>query len=124
MPQVPGPPVLGKFVAQFTHRMAVLLWVGAGIAIFAGLPQLVTEALQNLLPRWARVRRGGVEIRIPAEEFVCGDILLLGEGEQISADARLIWGVDFRVGPGAQGAPRPNSAGPGASPGRRPLPRG
>ncbi|MBT9584607.1 cation-transporting P-type ATPase [bacterium] len=121
LPKVPGPPVLGKFVAQFTHRMAILLWVAALIAGFAGLPQLAvaiaavnvinglfsfwqefraqkaTEALQRLLPRWARVRREGVELRIPAEELVCGDILLLGEGEHISADARLIWGVDFRI---------------------------
>ena len=121
LPKVPGPPVLGKFVAQFTHRMAILLWVAALIAGFAGLPQLAvaiaavniinglfsfwqefraqkaTEALQRLLPRWARVRRDGVELRIPAEELVCGDILLLGEGEHISADARLIWGVDFRI---------------------------
>jgi magnesium-transporting ATPase (P-type) len=121
LPQVPGPPILGKFVAQFTHRMALLLWIGALIAGLAALPQLAvaiaavnlingvfsfwqefraqkaTEALRKLLPRWARVRRQGMEVRIPAEQLVPGDILLLSEGEHISADARLIWGVDFRV---------------------------
>lgn len=121
LPQVPGPPLLRKLAAQFTHLMALLLWGAAGLAWLAELPQLAvaivgvnllnglfsfwqefrarraTEALRSLLPRWARVRRQGRDLRVPAEDVVPGDLLLLSEGDQVCADARLLWGVDLRV---------------------------
>jgi potassium/sodium efflux P-type ATPase len=121
LPRVKGPPVWRRLAAQFTHTMAVLLWCGAVIAALAGMPPLAwaiglvnvingvfsfwqehraqqaTEALKRMLPQWARVRRQGQELRIPAEELVPGDLLLLTEGERISADARLLWEVDLKV---------------------------
>lgn len=121
LPAVSGPPLAQRFLVQFTHRMALLLWTGAILAAATHLPELAiaialvnlingcfsfwqefraqkaTQALRKLLPRWARVRRQGQEERIPAEELVVGDILLLGEGEHISADCRLLWSVDFLV---------------------------
>jgi magnesium-transporting ATPase (P-type) len=36
------------------------------------------------------VLRSGVERRIVAEELVPGDVMLLAEGDRISADARLV----------------------------------
>lgn len=121
LPKVKGQPVWRKLTAQFTHTMAILLWCGAGIAALAGMPPLAwaigtvnvingvfsfwqeyraqkaTEALKRMLPQWARVRRQGQEVRVPADDLVPGDILLLAEGERISADARLLWEVDLKV---------------------------
>ena len=48
-----------------------------------------TEALQELLPPHARVRRDAVEMEIPAALLVPGDVVLLAEGDRLSADARL-----------------------------------
>ncbi len=56
-----------------------------------------TEALKKMLPDYTRVIRDGEEQRILAAELVPGDIILLAEGERISADARLIDDNDLRV---------------------------
>ncbi|MBE0599461.1 MAG: cation-transporting P-type ATPase, partial [Desulfuromonadales bacterium] len=109
-----GRPVVLKFIANFTHLMAVLLWIGGIVALLAELPQLALaiwtvilingifsfwqeykaeramDALQRLLPVHARVLRDGREERIDAGELVPGDILLLAPGDPISADGRLI----------------------------------
>ena len=101
--------------------MAVLLWVGGFIGFIAGMPELgvaiwivnlingvfsfwqeyqaekATEALRRLLPRYARVRRDGGEQRVRAEELVPGDVILLTEGDHISADGRLVQEADLRV---------------------------
>jgi potassium/sodium efflux P-type ATPase len=116
-----GKPLIWKFLSNFTHLMAILLW-GAGIVGFiAQLPQLgiaiwmvnvingvfsfwqefragkATEALRKMLPDYARVLRDGEEQRILAEELVPGDIILLSEGDRISADARLVDDNNLRV---------------------------
>ncbi|MDF2870798.1 MAG: cation-transporting P-type ATPase [Anaerocolumna sp.] len=109
------------FLENFTHLMAILLWIGGAVALFAGMPQLAiaiwlvnvingvfsfmqehragkaTEALKNMLPSYARVIREGQEIKILAEDLVIGDIILLEEGDKISADARLIACSDLQV---------------------------
>ncbi|MFT4007914.1 MAG: HAD-IC family P-type ATPase, partial [Lacrimispora sp.] len=109
------------FLGNFTHLMAILLWIGGAVAFFAGMPQLgiaiwlvnvingifsfmqeyragkATEALKNMLPSYARVIRDGQEIKILAEDLVIGDIMLLEEGDKISADARLIKCSDLQV---------------------------
>jgi calcium-translocating P-type ATPase len=51
-----------------------------------------TEALRELLPVTARVRRDGTELDVPAAELVPGDVVLLEEGDRFSADARLTAG--------------------------------
>jgi magnesium-transporting ATPase (P-type) len=116
-----GKPLHQKLLAHFVHLMALLLWVGGLIAFVAGLPQLgvaiwlvvlingafsfwqehkaekATEALRRLLPAYARVLRDSSEQRIGAEELVPGDLMLLAEGDHISADARLIDEAGLRV---------------------------
>ena len=47
-------------------------------------------SLQRLLKIKARVRRGGKETDIPAEEVVPGDIVLLESGNKVPADLRLV----------------------------------
>ncbi len=117
----PPSQLLRRFVSNFTHLMSVLLWVGGGVALLARLPQLAvaiwlvnivnglfsfwqehraqqaTAALQNLLPTFASVLREGLPTRIPAEQLVIGDVLLLEEGDRISADARLVSHVGLRI---------------------------
>jgi len=115
------PPLFRRLLANFTHLMASLLWVAGGMAFVAGMPQLgaavwlvvllngafsfwqeykaerATEALRKLLPVYVRVLRDGQEERIAAEELVPGDIMLLAEGDAISADGRLIQAFELRV---------------------------
>lgn len=114
-------PLVLKFLANFTHLMALLLWTGGAVALAAQMPQLglaiwmvnvingafsfwqeykaekATEALRRLLPTFARVLRGGQEQRVPAHVLVPGDALLLGEGEHISADGRVVEAAELRV---------------------------
>ncbi len=118
--EIKGKPLIVKFLSNFTHLMAILLWVGGAAAILAQMPQLAiavwmvnvingafsfwqefraekaTEALRKLIPAYARVLREGVEQRILAEELVPGDIILLGEGDSISADCRLVAQAELR----------------------------
>ena len=119
--EVKGKPLWIKFLANFTHLLAILLWVGGIVALVAGMPQLAvaiwlvnvingafsfgqeykaekaTEALKKLLPLYARVLREGQEERILAEELVPGDVILLEEGDRVSADARLIEESEIRI---------------------------
>jgi magnesium-transporting ATPase (P-type) len=109
------------FLSNFTHLMAVLLWVGGAVAFFADMPELAiaiwlvnvingvfsfwqehraskaTEALKNMLPSYVRVIRDGQEQKILAEDLVIGDLILLEEGDKISADARLVECSDLQV---------------------------
>jgi len=48
------------------------------------------EALKKFLPPIAEVRRNNQIDRIPAEEIVPGDVVILSEGDKIPADARII----------------------------------
>ncbi|EHI74680.1 cation-transporting P-type ATPase PacL [Streptococcus criceti] len=110
-----------KFLKNFTSLMAILLWVGGLVAILSGTFELgiaiwlvnvingvfsfiqenraqkATEALKNMLPSYARVVRDGIEQKILAEDLVPGDILLIEEGDKISADARIILSTDLQV---------------------------
>jgi calcium-translocating P-type ATPase len=51
------------------------------------------EALRNYLPQQAAVRRDNRRLTIDATEIVPGDVLLVQEGDRISADARLTAGA-------------------------------
>ena len=107
---------LRDLARQFTHPLALLLWAAAALAWIAGIiavaiaivvvifvnaifafvqelqAERAVEALAAYLPSEARVIRDGEELRIPTTELVPGDVLLIEEGERISADARLLQG--------------------------------
>jgi P-type Ca2+ transporter type 2C len=55
------------------------------------------EKLRRLLPTYAHVVRDNVEVHLPADEIVPGDILILAEGDNIAADARVIEEYGLRV---------------------------
>ncbi|MGL4662080.1 MAG: cation-translocating P-type ATPase [Culicoidibacterales bacterium] len=116
-----GEPLWRIFLKNFTSLMAFLLWIGGFIAFFSGTPELgiaiwmvniinglfsffqerkagkAMDALKQLLPSYARVIRDGKEQKILSEELVPGDIMLIEEGDRISADARLIMTTDLQV---------------------------
>jgi len=56
---------------------------------------LAVRALESRLTRTARVMRGTEVQRIPAEQVVPGDLLVLGVGDILVADARLVESVDL-----------------------------
>lgn len=119
--EVKGKPLILKFFANFTHLMAILLWIGGIVGFIARMPQLgiaiwmvnvingvfsfwqeyraekATEALRSLIPFYARVIRDGKDERILASELVPGDVILLSEGDRISADGRLVESAELRV---------------------------
>jgi Ca2+-transporting ATPase len=119
--EVKGKPLWVRFLANFTHLMAILLWIGGTVAFIAHTPQLgiavwlvniingafsfwqeyraerATEALRRLLPSYVRVLRDGEEQLVLAEELVPGDVILLAEGDRISADCRLVHEAELRL---------------------------
>ena len=54
-------------------------------------------ALQRMSAATSSVVRNGVEQRIPAEDVVPGDVLVLSEGDAVSADGRLVEAAAFTV---------------------------
>lgn len=119
--EVKGTPLVFKFLSNFYHLFAVLLWVAAILAFIGGLPELgfaviavivinaifsfwqefkaekATEALKKLLPSYSKVLRDSLVKQVLAEELVPGDIIVLEEGDNISADARLVQDFEMRT---------------------------
>ncbi|MDH5669629.1 MAG: cation-transporting P-type ATPase [Nitrospira sp.] len=106
---------------HFTHFLAMLLWIAAGLsftanamrpgegmatvgwailcviiinAAFAFLQEYKAErafhALRRLLPEKAWILRDRQTVEVARRDIVPGDVLILEEGEQVPADARLI----------------------------------
>jgi P-type Ca2+ transporter type 2C len=55
-----------------------------------GKAESAMNALKSMMKATGRVRRGGVEAEIPAEQLVVGDLVLLAAGDQVPADGRII----------------------------------
>lgn len=55
------------------------------------------EALRNMSAPTARVLRQGEDSIIPAAELVIGDVVLLGDGDMVPADLRLIDSANLKV---------------------------
>lgn len=117
----PREPGWRKFLGHSTYPMALLLWAAGGLSMASGditlgviiwivvlvnagfsyvreyRAEQAIAALRQLLPGYARVVRSGSEVRIPSSEIVPGDILILAEGDNIPADARVIEEYGIRV---------------------------
>lgn len=106
---------------QFTHFMALLLWVAGSLAFVVNMPELgwatwsvvfinalfsfwqeyradkALAALAAMLPRKVKVFRNGVLEQVDSEDIVVGDVLVVEAGDHISADARLIEAENLMV---------------------------
>jgi calcium-translocating P-type ATPase len=106
-----------EFTRQLTHPLALLLWAAAALAWIAGIvavaiailvviivnalfaffqelqAERAVEALQEYMPPHATVLRDGSPETVDASLIVPGDVLVIAEGDRISADARLLWGT-------------------------------
>ena len=109
-----GPSKLKAFFKNFSSLMSLLLWLAGGIAFVAQMHELgvaiwlvniinglfsfwqqqraqaATDALQKMLPSYAKVLRDGNPLKLTTEELVPGDIVLLNSGDNIPADGRLL----------------------------------
>ena len=108
-------------LAQFTDIMVIILIVAAFISAILGeatdvivilaivalnamlgiyqeyQAEQALAALSRLQVPQVRVRRGGRIHEISAEELAPGDIVLIGEGDRIPADGRLIESINLQV---------------------------
>lgn len=119
--EVKQKPIILKFLANLYQLLALLLWGASILAFISGTPQLgfaiiaviiinaifsfwqefeaekAVAALKKILPSTAKVIRQGKQIEVLASQLVPGDIMVLEEGDNISADARLIEAFQMKV---------------------------
>ena len=86
-----GAPVEAIVIALIVLGNAVLGFVQERQA------ERAVAALRRMAAPTARVVRGGREARIPAEEIVPGDLLILGEGDAVVADGRLLLAASLMI---------------------------
>ncbi len=114
-------PLWRKFLVNFVHFFAIMLWVAAVLSFIANMPELAIaciavivingiftfwqefraeqaiESLQKILPKRVRVIREGTEQDIDAEELVSGDLVVFEAGNSVSADIRLVEAREMSV---------------------------
>src|SRR5450759_3918340 len=81
---------------------AVLLLVFASLSVVITIVQesrseRVLEALRNLASPRALVIRDGTRIQIAGREVVCGDVVIITEGDRVAADATLLTSHDLML---------------------------
>ncbi|HXX90846.1 MAG TPA: HAD-IC family P-type ATPase [Acidimicrobiales bacterium] len=114
LPVEEPPSALRRFLGQYTSYMQLIL-VGASvvsliikewstaivlalISVFnavgglrqQGKAESAMNALQSMMQATARVRRGGVESEVSAEELVVGDVVIVTAGDEVPADGRIV----------------------------------
>lgn len=113
--------MLWRFLAQFKDLFAIILLVASGISFLVGArldaavilgivlinafigffqeykAERATRALKKLLPSYCKVIRDGQEQKILVSELVPGDVIILEEGDNVPADARVIEEYELSV---------------------------
>jgi calcium-translocating P-type ATPase len=106
-----------ELARQFTHPLALLLWIAALLLILVGSnvvavavlaiivlnatfafvqemqAERAVEALAQFIPQRAKAVRDGTPREIDAVELVPGDVVVLEEGDRIGADIHLLSGA-------------------------------
>src|SRR6478609_484360 len=121
LPAEKPPPGWRAFLAQYKSYMQIIL-VGAAIASIVigeiatgvavllitalnalgglrqqGKAESAMNALQSMLKTSARVRRDGTEVKVPADQVVVGDVVLLAAGDDVCADGRLVEATSLQI---------------------------
>ncbi|PKW07787.1 Ca2+-transporting ATPase [Streptomyces sp. 1222.5] len=79
-----------------------------------GKAESAMNALKSMMKATARVRRDGAESRIPAEEVVVGDVVLIAAGDEVPADGRIVEAHALQIDESAlTGESVPVAKGPG-----------
>jgi Ca2+-transporting ATPase len=113
--------VFAIFIAQFKNIVVLVLLAAAVVSVFLGdLKDVVIIAIIAQLNAWistfqefraeqalaalnamqvpsVKIRRGGTITTVSAEELVPGDVVLLGEGDKVPADGRLIESANLQI---------------------------
>ncbi|MDX2159724.1 MAG: cation-translocating P-type ATPase [bacterium] len=113
--------LLGLVIGQFKNIMVIVLLIAAAISLFLGdvkdvvvilvivvlnaalgtyqeyRAEQALAALSSMQTPQVRVRRDGKIQQISAADLVPGDIVLLGEGDRVPADGRLITSVNMQI---------------------------
>ncbi|WP_405064884.1 cation-transporting P-type ATPase [Kribbella sp. NBC_01510] len=108
---------MGELVRQLTHPLALLLWLAGVLAAVGGTGLLAVaivvvillnaglafvqerqaeraiEALAAYLPKQTTVVRDGVATSVAERTPMPGDVVVIAEGNRISADVRLVAGT-------------------------------
>ena len=114
LPAPRRPSAVRRLLAELIRFFAVMLWVAAGLAVIASLPQLAiaivavivlngafatvqqaradraADRLRDMLPSRVTVRRDGDRQVIEAAEVVVDDVLVLESGDRVPADALVL----------------------------------
>jgi magnesium-transporting ATPase (P-type) len=121
LPEEVGESSLLRFLKQFHNVLIYILiaaallaallgeWIDFGVIIAVvvvnatigfiqeGKAERALAAIRELLSLDAVVRRDGRRMRVPAEELVPGDVVLLESGDRVPADLRLLRARNARV---------------------------
>jgi Ca2+-transporting ATPase len=88
--------ILGRWIDAGAILLAVLIDVGLGFSQESRAARAVA-ALRRLQVHSSRVRRAGDPVRIPSDEIVVGDMVLLESGDRVPADLRLVQADSLRI---------------------------
>ncbi len=116
-----GKSSLKLLLEQFTDVLMIILLIAIALSFVVGEPtdaaiilvivvasavlgftqeyrsEKAVEALKKMTAPTANVLRGGREVKVPADQLVPGDIILLYTGDKVPADARLLEAFALKV---------------------------
>jgi Ca2+-transporting ATPase len=121
LPEEKPVPGWRRFVDQYRAYMQIILSVAAIVSLAVkewstavvlilltvfnavvglrqeGKAESAMNALKSMMKATARVRRDGVEVEIPAEQLVVGDVVLLAAGDEVPADGRIVAASSLQI---------------------------
>jgi len=114
-------PLAFRFSTHLFNLLAIMMWICGALCFWAQMPEAgyaciavvfinaafsfwqefkaekAIEALTKLMPSNARLIREGKESLVPTDKIVPGDIIIVEEGDNVPADARLIEAHELRI---------------------------